>query len=79
MPDALPILIDHRNEIWRGMQVMNLPIMQFLHVSVPCFLFGRNIFLSTLFSSLNPLKWKRRLLCLKTQFVPRSKHLSSRL
>ena len=28
---------------------------------------------------LNPLKTKRRLLYLKTQFVPRSKHFSSRL
>ena len=27
----------------------------------------------------NPLKTKRRLLYLKTQFVPRSKHFSSRL
>ena len=27
----------------------------------------------------NPLKTKRRLLYLKTQFVPRSKHYSSRL
>jgi hypothetical protein len=76
MPDALPILIDHRNEIWRGVQVMNLPIMQFLHVSVPCFLLGPNIFLSALFSSPNPLKTKRRLLYLETQSVPRSKHLS---
>ena len=30
-------------------------------------------------SSINPLKTKRRLLYLKTQFVPRSKHFSSRL
>ena len=30
-------------------------------------------------SSCNPLKTKRRLLYLKTQFVPRSKHFSSRL
>ena len=29
--------------------------------------------------NLNPLKTKRRLLYLKTQFVPRSKHFSSRL
>ena len=28
---------------------------------------------------INPLKTKRRLLYLKTQFVPRSKHFSSRL
>jgi len=28
---------------------------------------------------LNPLKTKRRLLYLKTHFIPRSKHLSSRL
>jgi len=28
---------------------------------------------------LNPLKTKRRLIYLKTQFVPRSKHFSSRL
>jgi len=28
---------------------------------------------------LNPLKTKRRLLYLKTQFVPRCKHFSSRL
>ena len=28
---------------------------------------------------LNPLKTKRRLFYLKTQFVPRSKHFSSRL
>jgi len=54
---------------------MDLPIMQFLHASVPCFLLGPNIFLSTLFSSINPLKPKCRLLYLKTQFVPRSKHL----
>ena len=31
------------------------------------------------FSSSKPLKTKRRLLYLKTQFVPRSKHFSSRL
>ena len=30
-------------------------------------------------SYINPLKTKRRLLYLKTQFVPRSKHFSSRL
>ena len=30
-------------------------------------------------SSINPLKTKRRLLYLETQFVPRSKHFSSRL
>ena len=30
-------------------------------------------------SKLNPLKTKRRLLYLRTQFVPRSKHFSSRL
>ena len=30
-------------------------------------------------SVINPLKTKRRLLYLKTQFVPRSKHFSSRL
>ena len=30
-------------------------------------------------SNINPLKTKRRLLYLKTQFVPRSKHFSSRL
>jgi len=29
--------------------------------------------------AINPLKTKRRLLYLKTQFVPRSKHFSSRL
>ena len=29
--------------------------------------------------NINPLKKKRRLLYLKTQFVPRSKHFSSRL
>jgi len=28
---------------------------------------------------INPLKMKSRLLCLKTYFVPRSKHFSSRL
>ena len=28
---------------------------------------------------INPLNMKRRLLYLKTQFVPRSKHISSRL
>ena len=32
-----------------------------------------------LISAFNPLKTKRRLLYLKTQFVPRSKHFSSRL
>ena len=31
------------------------------------------------FMSFGPLKTKRRLLYLKTQFVPRSKHFSSRL
>ena len=31
------------------------------------------------FVRLNPLKTKRRLLYLKTQFLPRSKHFSSRL
>jgi len=30
-------------------------------------------------TSINPLKTKRCLLYLKTQFVPRSKHFSSRL
>ena len=30
-------------------------------------------------TAFNPLKTKRRLLYLKTQFVPRSKHFSSRL
>ena len=30
-------------------------------------------------SDMNPLNMKRRLLDLKTQFVPRSKHFSSRL
>ena len=30
-------------------------------------------------NNFNPLKTKRRLLYLKTQFVPRSKHFSSRL
>ena len=30
-------------------------------------------------TNINPLKTKRRLLYLKTQFVPRSKHFSSRL
>ena len=30
-------------------------------------------------TSFNPLNTKRRLLYLKTQFVPRSKHFSSRL
>jgi len=30
-------------------------------------------------ASYNPLKIKRRLLYLKTQFVPRSKHFSTRL
>ena len=34
---------------------------------------------SKLLSDINPLKTKRRLLYLKTQFVPRSKHFSSRL
>ena len=29
--------------------------------------------------SINPLKTKRRLLYLKTQFLPRSKHFSSQL
>jgi len=30
-------------------------------------------------NSINPLMTKRRLLYLKTQFLPRSKHFSSRL
>ena len=30
-------------------------------------------------NNINPLNTKRRLLYLKTQFVPRSKHFSSRL
>ena len=36
-------------------------------------------FLVVLTAILNPLKTKRRLFYLKTQFVPRSKHFSSRL
>jgi len=32
-----------------------------------------------MFRSINPLKTKRWLFYLKTQFVPRSKHFSSRL
>ena len=38
-----------------------------------------DVSLSVIISHLNPLKTKRRLLYLKTQFVPRSKHFSSRL
>ena len=35
--------------------------------------------LYTAIEYINPLNTKRRLLYLKTQFVPRSKHFSSRL
>jgi hypothetical protein len=35
--------------------------------------------LRNLHTYINPLNTKRRLLYLKTQFVPRSKHFSSRL
>ena len=41
-----------------------------------------NAFLNVALCSMveiNPLKTKRRLLYLKTQYVPRSKHFSSRL
>jgi len=34
---------------------------------------------NTTLDNINPLKTKRRLLYLKTQFIPRSKHFSSRL
>ena len=37
------------------------------------------LFLSLFLPYINPLNTKRRLLYLKTQFVPRSKHFSSRL
>ena len=46
---------------------------------------GRKVLVRTverifqIYSGLNPLNTKRRLLYLKTQFVPRSKHFSSRL
>ena len=39
----------------------------------------RNELTSASVADINPLKTKRRLLYLKTQFVPRSKHFSSRL
>ena len=44
-----------------------------------CVGFSRRNLLKSRFFSFNPLKTKRRLLYLKTQFVPRSKHYSTRL
>jgi len=41
--------------------------------------FTWNISISTILELFNRLKTKRRLLNLKTQFVPRSKHFSSQL
>ena len=38
-----------------------------------------NLSLGAIWIFINPLKMKHRLLYLKTQFVPRSKHFSSRL
>ena len=39
----------------------------------------QTVAVSRAYTMLDPLKTKRRLLYLKTQFVPRSKHFSSRL
>ena len=43
------------------------------------FRFGYSAVLSGLFRGINPFNTKRRLLYLKTQFVPRSTRFSSRL
>ena len=41
--------------------------------------FGQKLHVDRWEDNINPLKTKRRLLYLKTQIVPRSKHFSSRL
>jgi len=47
------------------------------NVSIVILFFWKNVILFSAY--INPLNTKRRLLYLKTQFVPRCKHFSSRL
>ena len=64
----LPVFRETRRSIYCVQK--NLPLVRTMHHLIQIHT-SHNIF--------NPLKTKRRLLYLKTQFVPRSKHFSSRL
>ena len=46
-----PPPFDHSNNIWSGEEIMQLQTTHFFGPIVTCFLFGPNIFLSTLFSN----------------------------
>ena len=61
-----------------SLSVYNGVLVGFLKSVAPIIITGELLHRKT-HNKVNPLKTKRRLLYLKTQFVPRSKHFSSRL